>query len=208
VKPPGDLAVGPLAESERPAAISLLAASFCDQPLDRAVVGGRRARRLRAGRAGMAASLEAAAGRADLRAARLDATLAAVLVAVPPHGYPLPPPSARTQLRTLWRQGFRVARRWRTVFDALQERRPEAPCWTLSLLGVSPPLQGRGIGTTLLRSWLQEVDAVGERVWLETARPTNVPFYQRQGFRVHDEIEVLGVPVWLMDRPARPTELG
>jgi ribosomal protein S18 acetylase RimI-like enzyme len=150
----------------------------------------------------MRASLNAARDRADVRAARA-AGLAGVLLALPPWTYPLPPPPVGVQLRTLLRQGLRVAGRWRAIFEALHARHPPEPLWYLSLLGVAPDRQGRGVGSALLTDWLADVDAAGGCAWLETSRARNVELYRRFGFRVADEIELRGVPVWLMSRPAR-----
>jgi ribosomal protein S18 acetylase RimI-like enzyme len=202
VRPRDDLVIGRLVQADRRAAVSLLATAFCDQPLDRAVVGGRRARRLRASRAGMQASLEAAADRAELRTARVATGLAGVLVALPPFVHPLPPPAPITQLRTLLLQGFRAAGRWREVYEALEAHRPDPDRWFLSLLAVAPGLQGQGIGSALLSSWLRDVDQAAQPAWLETSRGENVSFYRRQGFRVREELWLHGVPVWLMERPA------
>jgi hypothetical protein len=48
-----------------------------------------------------------------------------------------------------------------------------------------------------------QMDAVGEAAYLETDKPENVRFYERFGFEVVGEEEVLGVPNWFMIRPAR-----
>jgi len=194
--------IAPLGPAEEPAAAELLARAFHDQPLDRAVVGGGRRRRLRAARAGMRATLEAARGRADLRAARTG-RLSGVLLALSPWVHPLPPPRASVQLRTLLLQGFRAAGRWREVWEALDARHPPEPIFYLSLLGVARDRQGRGIGSALLADWLSDVDAAGQPAWLETSRARNLPFYRRFGFRVAEEIALQGVPVWLMHRRAR-----
>ena len=170
------------------------------------MVGGSAARRLRAGRAGMRATLCAARGRADLRAARRPGApgglaLAGVLLALPPWVHPLPPPPAGVQLRTLLGQGFGVARRWREVWEVLETRRPAGPWWHLSLLAVEPELQGQGVGSALLGRWLADVDTAAEPACLETSRAENVRLYERFGFAVREELRVLGVPVWLMARP-------
>jgi ribosomal protein S18 acetylase RimI-like enzyme len=153
----------------------------------------------------MRATLCAARGRADLRAARRPGArggaLAGVLLALPPWVHPLPPPPPAVQLRTLLGQGLGAARRWREVFEALERRRPPGPWWHLSLLGVEPELQGRGVGSALLARWLADVDAAAEPARLETSREENVRLYERFGFAVGDELRLLGVPVWLMVRP-------
>lgn len=151
----------------------------------------------------MDATLRAAQGRADLRAAHAGGALAGVLLALPPFGFPLPPPGLAVQLRTFLRQGPGVARRWREIFDVLRAHHPEDGSAYLSLLAVDPDRQGRGIGSRLLASWLADVDAAGQPAWLETSRAENLALYRRHGFEVRRELALLGVPVWLMARSAR-----
>ena len=55
------------------------------------------------------------------------------------------------------------------------------PHWYLSVLGVEPSQQGRGIGSTLLRDWLGQVDGDEMPAYLETDRRENVAFYARWG---------------------------
>ncbi len=46
------------------------------------------------------------------------------------------------------------------------------------------------------------MDAAGEGAYLETDKPENVDFYERFGFKVVGEKEVIGVPDWYMARSA------
>jgi len=55
--------------------------------------------------------------------------------------------------------------------------------WYLSILGVSPAAQGRGLGARLLAPTLAEADAAGVPCFLETFTPRSVAFYERLGFR-------------------------
>jgi ribosomal protein S18 acetylase RimI-like enzyme len=83
---------------------------------------------------------------------------------------------------------------------------PDEPVWYLKLLGVDPEGQGRGIGSTLLRESLRELDEDGFPAYLETGTERNVRFYKRFGFEVR-KAEVLlapgSTPHWTMIRPAR-----
>ena len=58
-----------------------------------------------------------------------------------------------------------------------------AQAWYLSILGVSPAAQGRGLGARLLAPTLAEADAAGVPCYLETFTPRSVAFYERLGFR-------------------------
>jgi GNAT superfamily N-acetyltransferase len=74
----------------------------------------------------------------------------------------------------------------------------------LSVLGVDPPHQGRGIGSRLLAPGLELCDREGAGAYLETARERNVVFYERHGFRVTHELTLpRGPRLWLMWREPR-----
>jgi GNAT superfamily N-acetyltransferase len=62
--------------------------------------------------------------------------------------------------------------------------------WYLSILGVRPAEQGRGVGQRLLAPTIAEADAVGATSWLETFTTAAARFYERVGFTLvawHDE---------------------
>lgn len=200
--PPG-LELGALLPGERRAAVALLADAFRDNPLNLAVLGAASAERRRAANAhGLRALLPLAERHGCVQAARLGGALAALLIAAPPHGFPLPPPSLVARLRAAFGQGFEVAARWRRVYEALHAVHPGLPHWYLGTLGVAPALQRRGVGGALLAHWLRRVDAEAQPAYLETDRPENVAFYGRAGFREHGETRVLGTRVWLLWREA------
>jgi GNAT superfamily N-acetyltransferase len=181
----------------------VLARAFRDNPLNRAVVGGSARRRVRANRAGVAAYLPIAHELARVTTVREGGALAGVLVATPPWRWPMPAPGPGGLLRLLLGQGFRVARRWAEVSRELRRHHPQGPIWYLATLGVEPECWGRGAGRALLADFVAQVDADGAPAYLETDRPDLEPFYARMGFEVCDRIEVSGVPVLLMERPAR-----
>jgi len=178
----------------------VLARAFRDNPLNQAVIRAGERRRVRANRAGVAAYLPAALERARVTTLRQDGTLAGVLVATPPYRWPIPPPSPLGLLRLVFGQGFRVAARWGQVARELARHHPQGPYWYLATLGVEPERWGRGTGQALLADFVATVDADGSGAYLETDRRELAGFYGRAGFRVEREIEVLGVPVVLMER--------
>jgi ribosomal protein S18 acetylase RimI-like enzyme len=197
------IAIAPLPPSDLPAAIRLLARAFRDNPLNRAVLRRRgAAARQRSNEHGMRAHLPVALGSGRLLGAQRGGALAGVLIAAPPWSYPFPRPSAGARLRCLLGQGLGVASHWAQVYAALDQRHPREEHWYLGTLGVDPDRWGRGVGTALLARWLAEVDRDALPAWLETDRERNVGFYQRAGFGVEEQIEVLGVPIWLMRRAA------
>lgn len=94
------------------------------------------------------------------------------------------------------------------LFDAVEKRHPTQPHWYLALLGVDPTRQGRGLGRALLDPVLTRCDETLESAYLETQKPENLPFYERFGFQILDEVSVAGSPpVWLMWRDPDPTRL-
>jgi len=94
------------------------------------------------------------------------------------------------------------------LLTEVENRHPPEPHWYLALLGVDPILQGHGIGRSLLEPVLTKCDVNIEHAYLETQKPENLPFYERFGFRVRDEVSVPGSPpVWLMWRDPDPSRL-
>ncbi|MCH2186944.1 GNAT family N-acetyltransferase, partial [Myxococcota bacterium] len=140
-----------------------LALAFRDNPLNRAVIGGSEARRLRANRAGMRATLAAAVPAGGVLIAPGDPraqseSVLGGLIAMEPGHWPLGAPPWGEQLRLLIGQGWRTARRWGEVFEALRESHPVEPHCYLSLVGIRPNHQGRGHGAALVAHWLEGVD--------------------------------------------------
>lgn len=83
-------------------------------------------------------------------------------------------------------------------FDSLHARDVPTQHWYLSLLGVEPNRQGQGVASTLLRPALARADAQELPCYLETAEPSNVPFYLKFGFKVVVEgiEEQSGIHFW------------
>jgi GNAT superfamily N-acetyltransferase len=77
--------------------------------------------------------------------------------------------------------------------------------WYLGLLGVSPALQGQGIGSSLLAPVLHRADQEDLPCYLETFIPQNVRFYQHRGFQVVDAgaEPQSKIPFWAMKRDPR-----
>jgi len=82
--------------------------------------------------------------------------------------------------------GARGLGNYRRIVDFMAARSPAvapAHAWYLSILGISPDAQGRGLGAQLLAPTLAEADAAGVPCFLETFTPRSVAFYERLGFR-------------------------
>jgi ribosomal protein S18 acetylase RimI-like enzyme len=62
--------------------------------------------------------------------------------------------------------------------------------WYLSIIGILPSAQGRGLGATLLAGTLAEASHADLTCYLETFTSRNLRFYERLGFRrVADHLE-------------------
>ena len=202
--------VAPIRPEQDEAAIAVLARAFRDNPLDVAVIGGSPERRLRSVTWGMRSSVRAAR-RADavLLGIWTDASAPeGVLLALPSSALPLQLPPLLGHLRSTFGQGLRASRRWAIVFRALAGYQPDEPHWYLSLLGVAETSRRAGLGSSLLESWLRDVDSDRLPAYLETDREANLGFYRRHGFEVTDELSVLEAPIWILRRPPGPRADG
>jgi GNAT superfamily N-acetyltransferase len=84
----------------------------------------------------------------------------------------------------------------------IEREHPIEPHWYLAVLGTDPSAQGHGLGSALLRSRLSRCDDRRFPAYLESSKESNVPYYERFGFRVTGEIRVPGggPRVWPMWR--------
>src|SRR4051794_20619526 len=89
-----------------------------------------------------------------------------------------------------------------SVLNAVEKKHPEhPPHWHLAVLGTEPDGQGKGKGSAVLQPVLERCDREGEAAYLESSKERNVPFYERHGFRVTEELSLAGGPtLWLMWR--------
>lgn len=88
------------------------------------------------------------------------------------------------------------------VMDKIHKRGVPEPHWYLMLVGVDPELQGRGVGSALVKEGLIQADRGGFPCYLETSEKRNLAFYERHGFFVLEETVLgKGGPVaWAMRR--------
>ncbi len=86
--------------------------------------------------------------------------------------------------------------------NAIEKKHPHEPHYYLLALGVEPELQGHGIGTQLMAPVLERCDKERVPAYLESSKERNVPLYERNGFKVTEELDVPngGPKIWLMWR--------
>jgi len=80
---------------------------------------------------------------------------------------------------------------------------PAVPHYYLGVIGVDPTMHGHGIGMRLLSSFrdLSAADGRSHGVYLETAAPSNVRFYERAGFVEAGRGTMGSATLWCMYLP-------
>jgi ribosomal protein S18 acetylase RimI-like enzyme len=129
-----------------------------------------------------------------------DGEIAGVCNTMPP-GECLPSPSRQLRmLPALLSNGPHTAGRTMCWLGLWTRRDPKERHWHLGPLAVDARLQGMGVGSLLMQVFCAQMDAAREEAYLESDKEINVRFYERFGFEVVDEQEVLGVTNWFMLR--------
>lgn len=84
--------------------------------------------------------------------------------------------------------------------EIAEKSTPPSPHYYLGVIGVDPGLHGLGHGARLLESFcrLSANDRLSSGVYLETANPSNVRFYERAGFRETGRGTLGGATLWCM----------
>ena len=95
-----------------------------------------------------------------------------------------------------------AAERMAQLFGLIDDNHPPDDCWYLAFMGVEPPAQGRGIGSSLLAPVLARADRDGVPAYLEASCPENQRLYARHGFETISELAVASSPtIYAMRRP-------
>ena len=120
------------------------------------------------------------------------------------------PASVWTELRILptllGATGFRRFGRLLAAREDMDKHHPtDRPHAYLWFLGVTPAAQGHGIGSRLLKSATDRLDAKGEAAYLETQTERNIALYVRHGFAVISEHKPRAdaPPLWSLWREAQ-----
>jgi len=131
-----------------------------------------------------------------------DGKVIAVAVIYPPGAYPL---TASDQwlllIKSFLGNGFYNIKGWMQWLEEVDNAHPKEPHYYLEYLGVEPEQQGKAFGSTIVQHLVSKADEERVGCYLENANPRNNSFYQRFGFQVISEKEIIGVPSWFMWRP-------
>jgi GNAT superfamily N-acetyltransferase len=105
--------------------------------------------------------------------------------------------------------GAEGAENYHRIIDFMRPRASaliDGSAWYLSIVGVAPSAQGRGIGARLLEGTLAEADEAGVNCYLETFDGRNPHFYQRLGFfAVGSHLEPVTASAYtIMNRNPKP----
>jgi ribosomal protein S18 acetylase RimI-like enzyme len=81
----------------------------------------------------------------------------------------------------------------------INKQHPKGPLYYLWFIGVKPSEQGRGIGSKLLQEIINESVSQKRTICLETSTLKNVPWYNKQGFTVYNQLD-FGYPLICMKK--------
>jgi len=200
------LEIGAMDAAEMDEVLDVLARGMRDNPLHVAVFGEHPETRRRRFRKLMAAVFGVSDLSHALVARREDGVVVGVCGMLPP-GDCLPNLGQQLRLMpTMLSIGPRIVGRIVRWMGVWRRHDPKESHWHLGPLAVDAHLQGEGVGSRMMRVFCARMDAAGEDAYLETDKPINVRFYERFGFEVVGEEEVLGVPNWFMLRPAKKND--
>jgi GNAT superfamily N-acetyltransferase len=184
-----------------PEVARVLGAAFADDPVWSWAVRDQATRARRIGRAlALGATLQA--GTCDVTDASDGSGLAAVAQWSPPGKWRLPNRAyLRIAPRFVWALGLSSITKMRAINTSDQEH-PAEPHWYLATLGTDPTHQGRGLASALMRRRLDVCDRDGTPAFLESSLEANIPFYERHGFGVRQEMTLgrNGPHIWTMWR--------
>ena len=188
-----------LLPGERGAAIALLARGMLDNPLNIAAYGQDAERRERSLQRMFTKMFRVFTAQQPLAA--MDGEVLVGVAGIAPPGTCQPGPLQRLRfLPGMVTLGPGAAARVARWLAAWGERDPEQSHYHLGPVAVEPRLRGHGIGSQLIQVHCHQLDAAGDASYLETDKHENVAFYQRHGYQVVAQENVIGIPNWFMSR--------
>jgi len=198
-EPQAGLAIATLTADRVGDAVGVLGRGMRDNPNNIAAFGPDANRRERCLRRLFAALFATMSSQQPLCA--LDGEALVGVTGVAPPGSCQPTFGERARIApSIFAAGPRSALRVLQWTGAWAQRDPKEPHVHLGPLAVEPRLQGKGIGSRILTAHCSRLDDEGQTGYLETDKAENVVLYERFGFCVIEEAEIIGVPNWFMLR--------
>lgn len=74
------------------------------------------------------------------------------------------------------------------VYYNLSKYQPKFKNYYLMFLGIQPEIQGKGLGSQIMKPMIEISDNESMPIYLETSNKNNVSFYQKLNFRVIHEV--------------------
>lgn len=71
----------------------------------------------------------------------------------------------------------------------IKKHQPDSKLYYIWFIGVAPVAQGTGIGSQLLSELIQRATGLKRTICLETSTLKNIPWYEKQGFKIYKEID-------------------
>jgi ribosomal protein S18 acetylase RimI-like enzyme len=131
-----------------------------------------------------------------------DGKVIAAAVIYPPGSYPLPVVDLWLLLiKSILGNGLYDISPWLRWLAEVDQLHPKEAHYYLEYLGVEPEQQGKAVGSAILQHLINKADREHVGCYLENANQRNIPFYQRFGFQIMSEKEIIGIPSWFMWRP-------
>ncbi|HEY5463239.1 MAG TPA: GNAT family N-acetyltransferase [Hanamia sp.] len=81
----------------------------------------------------------------------------------------------------------------------IKELQPKKLMYYLWFIGVYSDKQNKGIGSSLIKEVIDEAHSRQRPVYLETSTLKNIPWYERFGFKIYNELN-LGYPLFFMKK--------
>jgi len=81
----------------------------------------------------------------------------------------------------------------------IKKLQPGELMYYLWFIGVDPDQQNKGIGSSLIKEVIEEARSRQRPVYLETSTLKNIPWYEKFGFRIYNELD-LGYRLYFMKK--------
>jgi len=191
-------------------AAQVLAHAFIDEPVSQRVYRGLTpAQHLKNLTLDFTGELSICVQRGEPLELRQNGSLLAAAAIYPPGTYPLSWfDNLHSLVSAIAGHSRYDLRAWLAWLDAVGKLHPKLPHYYFEFMGVEPAYQGQGYGSRLLAEAVRRADAAAAGCFLETATPRNISLYERFGFHISDQIEVIGLTTWCMWRPPTTTNKG